>query len=105
MKSRFRKIVSKAASLSGISTETLVAHGRFWAATGCNAQGTGCKVGGCPNGVWYVLTYDERAVDLTSSDGFTVGTSGATVSILDISGNLLKTPARRIHPARNRNFR
>ena len=37
------------------STETLVTHGRFWAATGCNAQGTGCKIGGCPNGVWYVL--------------------------------------------------
>ena len=37
------------------STDMVVEHGRFWAATGCNAQGTGCKVGGCPNGVWYVL--------------------------------------------------
>ena len=32
----------------------LVAVGKFWAATGCNAQGTGCKVGGCPSGQWYV---------------------------------------------------
>ena len=54
-KSRFQKIVSPAALAIGGSTETLVTHGRFWAATGCNAQGTGCKIGGCPNGVWYVL--------------------------------------------------
>jgi hypothetical protein len=33
----------------------LVAVGKFWAATGCDAQGTGCKVGGCPSGQWYAF--------------------------------------------------
>lgn len=45
-------VLSDGVELKGRGADFVVAAGKFWAATGCDENGTGCKVGGCPSGKW-----------------------------------------------------